>query len=169
MSAKQALASILVSSALAQGAGTQVPEASRSQSSAPHIAITIASEHSSYRAGEPIAIAIDTKNISYEDYCEVHIRETNHAERNDYRPIVQRGGLVLPALQRAMTKKTFSLVRFCLKPGKSTTTRLHSDQLLVNELVDMKTPGTYVIRIDHRDRMLNSRVESNALAIEVTS
>jgi hypothetical protein len=128
------------------------------------IALAIATQSDTYKIGEAVLLKILVKNISSGDYCESHFLETGEAELNGYDVYVRdSGGTVRPQIPLSRERLRRSRGKLCIKPDE-----ILKESLVVNQVVDLSTPGVYQISVNHLDRETNIHMRSNSITVTIT-
>jgi hypothetical protein len=151
------------------GSHGQSDASSGDQAAKNRISITTSVRQSSFKVGDPIILTIIVKNISEYRYCEKSIVETNHAEWNGYGVTVKdAAGNEVPRISKPLLplrqrpELSASRGMLCIAPGDT-----FKEGLMVDQIVNVSEPGTYYVRVIHRDQGTDTDIATNVIQIKI--
>ena len=138
-------------------------QAQSSNSKEGHTELTIAVKKDSVAVGDKLTLYITLKNMHKDRYCHRVVNEEGMAELNGYEiEVTDSKGIILPLLNKKHPRGV-SYSGQCLENSKTT-----SEEMVVNQLVDISQPGVYHIRVSHLDIVSNETVWSNSITLTIT-
>ena len=126
------------------------------------IVLTIAARNDAVKAGDSVILNIAMQNMHDEPYCYHEIIETRQAELNGYSVEVTDSDARQLPVAKPRWPRGWSTGNRCIERGKSV-----SDEMIVNKFVNLSKPGTYHVRVSHRDKVTSEIIWSNIVAVTI--